>query len=915
MDMHAVTAENLQLKHSLAGLARILASSGTSDARPLAATVEDLLESIRTRLDLELVCLRLQHTLEELPREMLKTARLNHRDGLLSAIEPRPGSFRCVIDGQDITVVALPLGSHGEIGYLAAGSARDGFPLDTERILLDVAAMKATSTIMNAVRTDESRRLNEEAARYKEDLLHQLVDNIAAEVTVSTPQGEIVFVNQTGIERTGRPSDGHSDWATSDLLHPDDLPRVHEAWARALATQGTYEIDVRSRCSDGVYRWVHSHGFPIKDANGNVLNWCTLHLDIHDRKQAEAALAESRRRLDLVINTMPAMAWSADLEGNVDFFNRHFIDYVGEPLAWLQNGGWQAAVHPDDVVPLLQTWKTVMATGKGGETEARLRRHDGAYRWFLMRVSPLLDPGGNVIRWYGVNTDVEDWRRTEEALRAREFLLHAMIDGIGVPMSISNAKGELEAANDLLLDFSGKTLDEMRNWRANDNIHPDDRERAIAGWRRAVETGQPFEIESRRRRADGIYRFWHSHLFPIRDVAGVIVHWAVLHTDIHDRKQAEESLRASELNLRQLTETIPQMLWSTDPDGKVEYSNARLQEFMGITAEEFEGHNWADCLHPDDREQTARLWAHCVATGSPYRTEARFCYGGKSAYRWCLTTGLPLRDVDGRIIKWHGACVDLHDWKMAQDELRKTQAELAHVTRVMTMGQLTASIAHELNQPLSGIMTNAGTGLRMLNAEPPNVDGARETARRTIRDAKRASEVISRLRALFAKRTTAAEIVDLNTAIQEVIILSSNELQRTGVSHRVQLADNLPYTTGDRIQLQQVILNFILNAAEAMESVVDRPKELLISTAVDETGHVRVAVKDAGIGFDPDLGEKVFSPFFTTKGSGMGIGLSVSRSIVENHHGRLWAERNEGPGATFCFSLPSALAPDQVGKA
>jgi signal transduction histidine kinase len=205
-------------------------------------------------------------------------------------------------------------------------------------------------------------------------------------------------------------------------------------------------------------------------------------------------------------------------------------------------------------------------------------------------------------------------------------------------------------------------------------------------------------------------------------------------------------------------------------------------------------------------------------------------------------------------------------------------------------------------------MTNAGTGLRMLTADPPNVDGARETARRTIRDAKRASEVISRLRALFARRTTASEIVDLNTAVQEVIALTSNELQRSGVSIRINLAENLPYTMADRVQLQQVILNFILNGAEAMEKVADHPKELLISTEMGEAGHLRVAVKDTGVGFDPAVAERLFNPFYTTKTGGMGIGLSVSRTIVENHHGRLWAERNDGPGSTFRFSIPSTLA-------
>jgi C4-dicarboxylate-specific signal transduction histidine kinase len=217
---------------------------------------------------------------------------------------------------------------------------------------------------------------------------------------------------------------------------------------------------------------------------------------------------------------------------------------------------------------------------------------------------------------------------------------------------------------------------------------------------------------------------------------------------------------------------------------------------------------------------------------------------------------------------------------------------------------LTASIAHELNQPLSGIVTNASTCTRMLASDPPNVEGARETARRTIRDGNRASEVITRLRALFSKKESTIESVDLNDATREVIALSMNELQRGRVILHHELAEDLPAVTGDRIQLQQVILNLLRNASDAMISVDDRPRELLITTERDEGDQVRVSIKDVGMGLDRQGIERLFDAFYTTKNGGMGIGLSVSRSIVENHHGRLWASLNEGPGATFSFSIP-----------
>jgi C4-dicarboxylate-specific signal transduction histidine kinase len=242
---------------------------------------------------------------------------------------------------------------------------------------------------------------------------------------------------------------------------------------------------------------------------------------------------------------------------------------------------------------------------------------------------------------------------------------------------------------------------------------------------------------------------------------------------------------------------------------------------------------------------------------------------------------------------------------VAAEALNRARSELAHVARVSTVSALTASIAHEVNQPLSGIITNASTGLRMLDADPPNVDGARETVRRTLRDGNRASEVITRLRALFSKKEFALEPLDLNEATREVIALSLSELQQHRVVLQLELTADLPNVTGDRIQLQQVILNLLRNASEAMVDVHDRPRQLLIKTEPENGDRVRLTVRDAGVGLPPQRLTSLFDPFATTKSDGMGIGLFVSRSIVERHHGRLWAEPNDGgPGAMFTFSIP-----------
>jgi signal transduction histidine kinase len=268
-----------------------------------------------------------------------------------------------------------------------------------------------------------------------------------------------------------------------------------------------------------------------------------------------------------------------------------------------------------------------------------------------------------------------------------------------------------------------------------------------------------------------------------------------------------------------------------------------------------------------------------------------------------------MRDEDGQL-EYIAAVQDVTARRLSEDALDKARAQLTQMARVTSLGVMTASIAHELNQPLSGIITNANTCLRMLAADPPDIDGARETARRTIRDGNRASEVLARVRALFSNKEPAIELVNLSEAAREVIALSARELHRGRISLRKELADGLPPVVGDRIQLQQVILNLLLNASDAMSGIDDRPRQVTVSTAREGNDAVRVVVQDAGMGFDPENADRLFEPFYTTKSGGMGIGLSVSRSIIERHHGRIWAASNDGAGATFSFSIPLVPPPD-----
>jgi PAS domain S-box-containing protein len=737
----------------------------------------------------------------------------------------------------------------------------------------------------------------------QEFLLQGIAESIAAPIVFLTPDGGIEIINQHLLDFFGKTREEMEGWQSSEIIHPDDRKATIDALRQAIKTGQPYEVEARRRRVDGVYRWWRSNGYPMRDSEGRIIRWCVLYTDIHDRKLAEDAVQTHEFLLRSMIDSVltPVSIWKPT--GEPDLVNRLAREYFGRSIRTVED--WIEIVHPDDHTDGFARWQSALTMGTAYYEEVRLLRADGVYRWHDVRNFPMRDSEGAIVRWCVIQIDIHDRKRIEQALAASEQRLEQIINTIPAMAWSANPDGSCDFFNKHHLEYVGRDLKDMQGFSFVSTFHPDDIGSLMGAWQAMLESGRSGEVEGRIRRSDGEYRWCLFRTNPLHDAEGRLVKWFGVNIDIEDRKRAEEMLRGSERNFRGLTESIPQMLWRTTPDGLVDYGNSRFLEYTGYTAEEVMGIGWLKILHPDDLERTQRVWDRAVTTGEPYHIEYRVRRAADNTYRWCLVTALPLRDEDGSIMKWHGCCIDVHDWKLAQDELRETQAELAHVTRVMTMGQLTASIAHELNQPLSGIMTNAGTGMRMLSADPPNVQGAKETVRRTIRDAQRASDVITRLRALFARKPATAEIVDINDAIREVIALASNEFRRKGIAVQASLDSRLPTFMGDRVQLQQVILNLMLNGAEAMDAVRDRPRELAIATILEATGEIRVSIKDLGTGFDTATVDSLFTPFFTTKGGGMGIGLSVSRTIVEHHKGRIWAENNDGPGATFCFSIPS----------
>ena len=380
----------------------------------------------------------------------------------------------------------------------------------------------------------------------------------------------------------------------------------------------------------------------------------------------------------------------------------------------------------------------------------------------------------------------------------------------------------------------------------------------------------------------------------------------LLITDIDDQKRAEEALRESEHESRLIVDSIPGLIAVLDTSGEIERVSQPLLDYLGRSQEELR--QWAvdDTIHPDDRPGYLQAFERAFATGDPVEYEAVRIRRFDGVYRWLNMRGLPLRDRQGQIVRWYFLLTEIDDRKRAEDELRQAQGDLAHINRVTTMGELAASLAHEVSQPISGTMTNANVCLRSLGTDKPDLDMVRTAVSRIGRDAQRAAGIIARIRSQFEKGSVNQEALGISEMIRETVTLLRDEAMRHNISVRTELAADLPQIVGDRVQLQQVAMNLIVNSIEAMKDV-DGIRELVIQSQRAENEQILVSVSDTGPGFPPELAEQIFDPFFTTKPHGTGMGLRISRSIIETHGGRLWADSSPGRGATFHFNLPAAI--------
>lgn len=634
-----------------------------------------------------------------------------------------------------------------------------------------------------------------------------------------------------------------------------------------------------------------------------------------ERLEAELArLRESERMYRFSAELAARLVWAAAPDGKMLFLDHPFVALTGMSAEEGLATGWYGVLHPDDREATRARWRHSLSTGEAYLADFRVRSADGTYRMTRSRGIAVRGEDGAIRRWYGTTEDIEDEIRTEQArLEAVESLRESeQMHRITLEMSQQIAWTAEPDGSGLVLSARYQELTGLsgEDQEARESLHPDDRDRVTTAWEQSVESGSPFNVRTRLRMKDGSYRFVRVRAAPQRDEQGRVLRWYGVTEDVHDQEKAEIAQRDVEERYRLAAQATHDAVWDHDfIAGMIEWSD-NAGAILGVEASPL-GRTpdswWQDRIHPDEKASLVQSLTDAM-NGKARRWSGTYRFRrDDGTYADVLDRGFLIRDEDGRAIRAVGAISDLTERHRAEDEIRRMQAELIHVSRVSAMGTMASTLAHELNQPLTAL-SNFISGTKRIATRPDlprdalidALDGAQAAAQR-------AGEILRRLRDLVSRGKVSIQAEHLPLLIDEACVLAFVDEIALGVHHRLELDPKALWVRADRIQIQQVLINLVRNSLEALAA--SAVKEVVISTRV-AGDMIEIEVADSGGGIAPEHVDSLFSEFMTTKSGGMGLGLPISRTIVEAHGGAIRAENRGRAGAAFIFSLPRARRSD-----
>jgi PAS domain S-box-containing protein len=656
---------------------------------------------------------------------------------------------------------------------------------------------------------------------------------------------------------------------------------------------------------------------------------------LHERRSVEEALRQSEQRWRSLAEALPQLVWGATPDGACDYFSTQWTDYTGIPESELLGWRWLDVLHPDDRNPTQRYWTESVEGRRPYDVEYRVHRRDGVYGWFKTRGVPIRDKAGTIVKWFGSCTDISDLKRLEAERHRFISLAENSTEFVGM----CDLSMKLFFVNDAGRRLVGlDSLQQSLETDVEDYFFPEDREFVFERFLPQTLREGRGDVEIRFRHFKSgapIWMLWS--VWPLTDPDGSHVGFATVSRDISERKRVEEELRkarneletkvaertaelrrttaaavAAQQRFRDLVNTLDGIVWEAEAQTLAfSFVSIQAEHILGYRVERWaEPTFWRDHLHREDRDWAVELRIKAASANNSHDCEYRMIAAdGRVVWLRDLVTVVMEGD---RCIRLRGVMVDITNRKLGEEALRQARADLEHVSRVTTMGELTASLAHEIRQPIAATVANAQACLRWLARDRPELKEAREAASRLVTDTRRAGDIIDRIRLLFKKEAARRELIDANEVIREMTVLMQHEAIRHSISIRADLAPDLPQVLADRVQLQQVLMNLMLNGIEAMKDV-SPPCELTIKSRQDGN-HLLISVSDTGVGLAPNQEDQIFKAFFTTKPQGTGMGLPISRSIIESHGGRLWPTANAGRGVTFHLTLPREVEVKQPGQ-
>jgi len=751
--------------------------------------------------------------------------------------------------------------------------------------------------------------------KIQEKHLRDVVDTIPAIVWSTLPDGSNTYVNERFVEYSGLSADQMAGSGWQALIHPDDLERHAAKWGEAIATGKSHENEVRSRRSDGQYRWQLDRGLPLRDEHGNIVKWYGVTTDIEDRKRAEETLKlvssdlqDSKAKLEEAERIAHVGYWEWDVTSNrVTWSDETYRIYGLQPQEHpIDITVLRKMIHPDDLEFVFRVAEEAIRGGLRTDVEHRIIRPSGEMRTVHSQGDVKKDASGKPCQMFGTVQDITDRKCAEEALQQSQFYLAEGQRLAHMGSWAFNPSGFFDYWSQELFEIYGldpkKGAPTLEQYLAT--VHPQDRDFMANTIKRMLAERSGCDVKKRIVRPDGELRYIRCVGIPVveGEVLKGFLGTAMDTTEQELLTQELERQQAHLIEAQKLTHT-GSWAWRVLDRNAVEVSEEFYRIFGFDPAER--APTWEEYferIHPEDRLKWKGITERAIVEKADYDHEFRILLP-KGKAKWIRTVGHPVLSNTGDLEQFVGSSTDITAHKSAEQErekLRQLEADLAHIDRVSTLGEMAASLAHEIKQPIAAAITSANSCIEWLAHEPPNLDRARAAAARIDKYGNRAAEIIDRIRSFYKKSPPQRELVDVNGIIQEMFTLLKGEATRSSIAMRADLSAELPKIMVDRVQLQQVFMNLMLNGIEAMG---DSGGELTVKSELQD-GQLQFSVSDTGVGLPAEKTDQIFSAFFTTKPQGSGMGLAISRSIVESHGGKLWASANSGGGATFHFTLP-----------